>query len=219
MVGYMTELILTNRKVLCIGGGQVAWRKMAGLVACGARIEVVAPQLHPELARWQAEGRLFYRAEPFQEALLEEAPRPDLVFAATGEEGLNRRIAQLAAERGLWCNSADDPASSGFLVPAVVRRGVVTVAVTSGGLSPALSRLLKERLDRLLEPGWDHVAQLFGAWRQRVKESLADAAQRQQFWRQTCLALEEENRLQGQDNRAWLEERLQRASADQKRAE
>ncbi|MBF0099162.1 MAG: bifunctional precorrin-2 dehydrogenase/sirohydrochlorin ferrochelatase [Magnetococcales bacterium] len=213
----MTELILTNRKVLCIGGGQVAWRKVAGLAECGARIMVVAPQLHPELARWQAEGRLFYRADSFQEALLDEAPRPALVFAATGEEGLNRRIAHLAAARDLWCNSADDPACSGFLVPAVVRRGAVTVAATTGGLSPALSRLLKERLDRLLEPGWGQVAQLFGAWRQRVKVSLVDAAHRQQFWRQTCLALEEENRLQrSQDNESWLEERLQRAIDDQK---
>ncbi|MBF0184324.1 MAG: bifunctional precorrin-2 dehydrogenase/sirohydrochlorin ferrochelatase [Magnetococcales bacterium] len=217
MVGYMTELVLTNRNVLCIGGGQVAWRKLSGLRQSGARLTVLAPELHPDLAAWVAQGGLQHRAEWFHEAVLDEAPRPHLLFAATSDQVLNRQIGAWATERGLWCNSADDPASSGFLVPAVVRRGEVTVAVSTGGLSPALARLLKERLERWLEPGWGDLAQLFGNWRQRVKETISDAATRQQFWRQTCLAVEEEERYQESENSTWLAERLRQASGQSKR--
>ncbi|WP_193771181.1 precorrin-2 dehydrogenase/sirohydrochlorin ferrochelatase family protein [Candidatus Magnetaquicoccus inordinatus] len=211
MVGYMTELLLTDRVVLCIGGGQVAWRKVQGLTGCGAQVTVLAPQLHPELAALQAQGGIRHRQEWFQEAVLDEQPRPHLLFAATGEEALNRQIAALAAQRSILCNSADDPGSSSFLVPAVVRRGAVTVAVTTGGMSPALSRLLKERLEGFLEPGWGALAQLFGACREQVKRRITDATARQHFWRQTCLAVEREQRYQSTDNQEWLEQRLQQA--------
>ncbi|MBF0462937.1 MAG: bifunctional precorrin-2 dehydrogenase/sirohydrochlorin ferrochelatase [Magnetococcales bacterium] len=212
MVGYMTEMVLTNRPVLCVGGGQVARRKLAGLLPCGPQITVVAPELHPEIGQMVRAGQVRHRAESFAPALLEETPRPVLVFAVTGEAALNREIARQAAQRGLWCNAADDPASSGFLVPAVVRRGPVVVAVSTGGLSPALARLLKERLNVWLEPGWGSLAVLFGAMRERVKQCFADPAARQSFWRETCLAVVRERRFEQGGNDRWLEARLVRAS-------
>ncbi|MEO5363863.1 MAG: bifunctional precorrin-2 dehydrogenase/sirohydrochlorin ferrochelatase [Magnetococcus sp. DMHC-8] len=211
MVGYMTEMVLEGRPVLCIGGGQVALRKIAGLLGCGPRITVVAPELHPELVTLVQAGRLDHRAVSFAPALLEEVPRPVLVFAATGQWALNREIARLAAAQGLLCNSADDPASSGFLVPAVVRRGPVVVAASTGGHSPALARLLKERLEVWLEPGWGNLALLFGAMRARVKACFPDSPARQAFWRATCLAVARERRFEQADNEQWLTTRLAEA--------
>ena len=208
MVGYMAEMVLEGRPVLFIGGGQVALRKLTHLLACGPRITVVAPELHPRLAERVREGQCLYRAERFSLTLLDVSPPPALVFAVTGEAALNKEIARQCRQRGLWCNSADDPKSSSFLVPAVVRRGPVTLAVASRGCSPALSRLLKERLDAWLEPGWGPLTALFGSMRTRVKEALPESTTRQSFWRNTCLAVAQERRFEKKDNLHWFETRL-----------
>ncbi|MBF0402065.1 MAG: bifunctional precorrin-2 dehydrogenase/sirohydrochlorin ferrochelatase [Magnetococcales bacterium] len=215
MVGYMTEMVLEGRPVLCFGGGQVALRKLTGLLPCGAQLTVVAPDLHPQLAKWVQAGQIQHRAEPFVSAQLDLLPRPVLVFAATGQASLNREIAAQAAQRGMLCNSSDDPESSGFLVPAVVRRGPVTVGVSTSGCSPALARLLKERLNFWLEPGWAGLASLFGLVRNRVKLRLPDPVVRQQFWRETCLAVAAERRFERQENDHWLEARIAAAESRQ----
>ncbi|MBF0623339.1 MAG: bifunctional precorrin-2 dehydrogenase/sirohydrochlorin ferrochelatase [Magnetococcales bacterium] len=212
MPHYMAELVLTDQPVLMVGGGRVARRKLAGLQAAGARIRVVAPELDPWIAGQVADGVLDHVPEAFVEAHLEARPRPVLVFAATATATLNRTIAAACRQRGLLCNSADDPEASGFLVPAVVRRGTVTVAVATQGRSPALSRLLKERIEAWLEPGWGPLAGLFGAMRQRVRERLPEGEQRQRFWRATALAAAAEQRFRQEDNHAWFQDRLDRAA-------
>ncbi|MBF0127341.1 MAG: bifunctional precorrin-2 dehydrogenase/sirohydrochlorin ferrochelatase [Magnetococcales bacterium] len=210
MPHYMVELVLVRRPLLVVGGGRVAGRKIAGLLACQARVTVVAPELvDPQVAAWVEEGVVDHRPERFSEAALEWTPRPVLVFAATGEAALNREVARLCAGRGILCNSADDPACSGFLVPAVARRGPVSVGVGTGGLSPALSRLLKERLDGWLEPGWGRLAVCFGAWRGRVTATIPEGEQRQRFWRQAALEAVEQGCLEGEEQDLWLEERLE----------
>ncbi|MBF0176754.1 MAG: bifunctional precorrin-2 dehydrogenase/sirohydrochlorin ferrochelatase [Magnetococcales bacterium] len=210
MTHYMAELILADRPVLLVGGGKVARRKLEGLLACGARVRVIAPELDPWISS-RLGGALEHVAEPFDPAHLSKDEPPVLVFAATRDARLNREIARLCRERGLLCNSADDPGVSGFLVAAVVRRGPVVVGVGSGGLSPALSRLLKERLDRWLESGWGEVALLFGSKRDLVKGTLTDASQRQRFWRDAVLAVEREGRCDRTDNAPWFLARLEEA--------
>ncbi|ABK46102.1 precorrin-2 dehydrogenase [Magnetococcus marinus MC-1] len=209
MAHYMAELILTGRPVLVIGGGQVAQRKLRGLMPSGACITVVAPHLSDEIAQLVTTGQLEHWAEPFTPTQLE--PHWSLIFAATGDGALNRQIALLCAEKGYFCNSADGPEVSGFIVPAVVRRGDVTVAVSTGGLSPSLSRLLKERIEAWLEPGWGELAQLFGAMRQTVLARIPHAATRYRFWRHIALAAQQEQRFNQQtDSRAWFENKLDR---------
>jgi siroheme synthase-like protein len=208
MSNYMAELILTNREVLLIGGGTVALRKLTGLLITGARILIVSPNLDPQIAKLVQEKRVEYLKASFGPELLEHKPRYTLVFAATSEVETNRQIAQLCAKEGILCNSADDPKVSGFLVSAMVRRGAVTVGVGTQGESPALSRLLKERIDAWLEPGWGELAQLFGLKRNDVKERINPIKKRQDFWRSTTLALQSEERYKKTDNREWLENRI-----------
>ncbi|MBF0340956.1 MAG: bifunctional precorrin-2 dehydrogenase/sirohydrochlorin ferrochelatase [Magnetococcales bacterium] len=211
MPHYMAELVLAGRNVLMVGGGRVARRKIEGLLVCGAKVTVVAPTLDAVVAQWVARGQVAYRRESFAEGMLEESPRPLLIFAATDQAGLNREIARLSGIHGILCNSADDPGSSGFLVPAVVRRGEVAVAVGSGGRSPALSRVLKEHIDAWLEPGWGELAQVFGDWRPRVAERIPDSQTRQSFWRSTALAAADpQNSALTGDTRGWLQDRLEK---------
>ncbi|MBF0161944.1 MAG: bifunctional precorrin-2 dehydrogenase/sirohydrochlorin ferrochelatase [Magnetococcales bacterium] len=211
MVGYLTEMVLEGRPVLCIGGGQVALRKLTGLLPSGPHITVVAPELHPTLAAWVREGKVHHRPVPFTPEVLDEPPPPLLLFAATGQAQINQEIARQARQRGLLCNSADHPGSSGFLVPAVVRRGPVLVGVGTGGCSPALARLLKERLEGWLEPGWGELAVQFAALRERVKRHFPDPARRYAFWRQTALAVAQERRFEQEENGPWLEARLRQS--------
>ena len=212
MSHYMAELVLAGRPVLMIGGGRVAVRKLQGLAGCAAQVTVVAPELDEELANLVALGRARHLRGSFHPGLLDRAPRPFLVFAVTSRAGLNQEIARLCAERGLLCNSADNPRASGFLVPAVVRQGPVSWAVSTAGRSPALSRLLKERLLEWLEPGWGALAEAFGAIRPRVQASIVDVEKRRLFWREASLAVARERRFEQEEgNEAWLAERLRRA--------
>ena len=208
MVGYMAEMVLKDRRVLFIGGGQVALRKIRGVLPSEPQITVIAPTLHPQLEEMVKSGQCHHKEERFYPELLDYYSMVALVFAVTGEPSLNREIARLCARRGLWCNSADDPESSSFLVPAVVRQGTMTWAVSSGGCSPSLSRLLKERLEMWLEPGWGALAELFGAKRSRIKQIFPNAAERQRFWRDTCLAIVREQQYNKTDHDRWLESRI-----------
>ena len=210
MVGYMAELTLKGCPVYLIGGGRVAYRKLTGLLPCEPHITVIAPLLHPQVAALVQAGACRHRRVPFSPTVLDDHPRPLLVFAVTDRAPLNRGIAHACRDRGLLCNSADDVESSGFLVPAVVRQGAVTLAVATGGHSPALSRLIKERLQRHLEPGWGALAALFGGMRAHVKERLPEPEVRHAFWRETCLAVERERRFDTLDHTAWFEARLRR---------
>ncbi|MBF0421792.1 MAG: bifunctional precorrin-2 dehydrogenase/sirohydrochlorin ferrochelatase [Magnetococcales bacterium] len=209
---YMAELNLTGRLVWVAGGGVVATRKIRGLLETGAQVMVMAPEFHADICQWQAEGRLQVCAGEFDERELDREVRPALVFAATGAAQRNRQIAAYCRERGIWCNSADDPEVSGFLVPAVVRRGALTVAVGTQGASPALSRLLKERIEHWLEPGWQGLVEVFGAMRAEVVRRLADVSERRHFWRNTALLAERERRYDHGDAKIWFMERLDAAS-------
>ena len=212
MIGYMAEMVLEGRPVLFFGGGQVALRKLTGLLPCGPCITVVAPELHPQVAKMADAGQCSYRATVFSASLLDDLPVPVLVFAATGAAELNKEIARQCGQRGILCNSADDPKSSSFRVPAVLRRGPVTLAIATNGCSPALSRLLKERLDAWLDPGWGSLAELFGSMRTLVKKTFPDSLVRQTFWRDTCLAVARERRFEKTSNVRWFEERISQAN-------
>jgi siroheme synthase-like protein len=211
MPHYMAELILTNRDVLLIGGGSVARRKLSGLLTCKANVLLVAPQLDPDIAQWVQQKKLRHLKAEFAPELLDHQPGYALVFATTSQAAINRQIAKQCAQRGLLCNSADDPKVSGFLVPAMVRRGPVTVGIGTRGTSPALARLLKERLDSWLEPGWGELAKMFGTMRQEVKERVNPIEKRQNFWRETALSVDKEERFKKTDNRKWFKKRLDEA--------
>ncbi|MBF8274612.1 MAG: precorrin-2 dehydrogenase [Magnetococcales bacterium] len=210
---YMAELLLHGMEVWVIGGGTVATRKVRGLLDTGASICVVAPEFSAEILCWQEQGRLQVRKACFREQDLDGGSKPTLIFAATGLPDLNRAIAGFCRDRKLLCNSADDPKTSGFLVPAVVRRGGLTVAVGTQGASPALSRLLKERIERWLEPGWQRLVEVFGDMRTEVTRRLPNPLERNQFWRKTALLAEQEGCHGDRDPEVWFWERLNEVSS------
>jgi len=132
----MACLDLEGRRCLVVGGGKVAAEKVAGLLACGARVTVVAPELHEELRdapiEWRARR---YRARDLDAVFL--------VIAATADPKVNGRVHRDAEARRLLCNVADVPELCNFILPAVHREGPIAVAVSTGGASPALAKWLR----------------------------------------------------------------------------
>jgi siroheme synthase-like protein len=144
---YPVVLDLTGRPCLVVGGGDVAERKVAGLVEAGARVTVVSPSLTPALLRLAAEAPLRWRPRAYAAG---DAAGFALVMVATDDRAVNAAVAAECRERGIWVNCADDPARCDFILPSVLRRGAVTVAVSTGGQSPTMARLVREELDALL---------------------------------------------------------------------
>lgn len=142
--GYPVVLDLRDVPVLVVGAGPVAARKAAGLAAAGARVRVVAREVSEALDR-QTVAELHPRAyRP------EDLDGVRLVITATGDAATDAMVAADAAARGLWVNAADQPADCSFILPAIARRGRLSIAVSSDGASPALARRLRDRAAELL---------------------------------------------------------------------
>ena len=143
----------------------MAAHKAFGLLVCGARVHVVAPEVGPAL-----EGRPDVTVErrPYRRG---EVNGYRLVVAATGDPEVNAAVLADGEEAGIWVNAADDIDNCSFTLPAVVRRGPVTVTVSTGGHSPALARWLKERVADSIGPEYEVLAQLLSAERDAIRAS------------------------------------------------
>jgi siroheme synthase-like protein len=141
---YPVYLDLSDVRVLVVGAGPVAARKVDGLAAAGAFVRVVAPDVSPSLKR---ELVAELRQRPFEAADLDGVR---LVVTATGDREVDAAVAAAATAAGLWVNAADQPADCTFILPAVARNGPLSVAVSTGGASPALARRLRDHAAALL---------------------------------------------------------------------
>jgi precorrin-2 dehydrogenase / sirohydrochlorin ferrochelatase len=162
---YPVGLVVAGRPVLVVGGGRVAARKVADLVACGAQVTVVAPEVVPALAE---RGDVAVERRPYRAG---EAAGYRLVVTATGDRAVDQQVFDDAEAAGVWVNSADDPERCTFTLPAVVRHDPVVVAVATGGHSPALATWLRRRLSSQLGPEVAVLAALLGEARDRVRAS------------------------------------------------
>ncbi len=142
---YPIFLDLAGRPCVVVGGGPIAEGKVRGLLAAGARVTVVSLTLTPALAALAAEGRVTHHARPYAAGDLAGA---SLALAASGDRAVSAAVLAEGRARGIWVNAADDPERCDFFLPAVLRRGALTVAVSTGGASPALTRAVRDELER-----------------------------------------------------------------------
>ncbi|HEX9819974.1 MAG TPA: bifunctional precorrin-2 dehydrogenase/sirohydrochlorin ferrochelatase [Methylomirabilota bacterium] len=170
---YPVSLELAGRRCVVVGGGAVAERRIEGLLAAGAVVTVVSPTLTPVLAEMAAGGRIRHRARPYRCGDLDGAA---LALTATGDPAVTAAVALEARERAVSLNAADDPAHCDVMLPAVVRRGVLTIAVASGGASPALTRALREHLDATLGAEWAALGELAAEARRELRAAGRSAA-------------------------------------------
>ena len=177
---YPMMVDLTGRRCLVVGGGRVAERKVALLLDCGAGVEVVSPATTPKLAALASAGaiRLVRRA-----ARSDDLAGAFLVFVATDDPEINRAVAAEAREAGGLVNVADAPEACSFLVPSAVRRGDLTIAISTGGGSPALAKRLRQRLEETIGPEYEAFLAALRELRAQAREAVRDPSERQAIYR------------------------------------
>ena len=170
---------LSQRAVLVVGGGSVAERKIEALLAAQAVVTVNAVELTGRLQGWVVAGRIAQRREAFRDDWLDQVW---LVVAATSDREVNRQVAAAAGQRRVFANVVDDAVLSSVHVPAVIDRAPLTIAISSGGDAPMLARLLRERLESLLDHSLGALATLAAKLRKRIRVRFADMAARRRFY-------------------------------------
>ncbi|MEE4243427.1 MAG: bifunctional precorrin-2 dehydrogenase/sirohydrochlorin ferrochelatase [Desulfopila sp.] len=141
---YPVNLDICGRLCLIVGGGEVAARKIGPLVSCGARVNVVSPNAVPVIEKLADAGKITWHKRKYRRGEMDDA---FLVFAATDNSTVQQEVQAEAAEKGILINSATDPVSCTFQVPARVRRGNFLLTVSTGGGSPALAVKLRKELE------------------------------------------------------------------------
>ncbi|HQT43253.1 MAG TPA: siroheme synthase CysG [Halothiobacillus sp.] len=174
-------LDVQNKRCALIGGGEIAARKLAWLQAAGASVRIVAPQLDAEVAAKINGDTVQYVAETFRP---EHVDGCLLVVAATDNAAVNIAVADAARARHLPVNVVDDPARCSFIVPAIIDREPMTIAVSSSGTSPVLARWVRSRIESLIPSSIGRLAAFFGARRQHVEAQLPEIGSRRRFWEQ-----------------------------------
>lgn len=159
MAYYPIFLEMEGRRCLVIGGGKEAQRKVTGLMTAGGRVTVIAPKLTRDLQAMLAAGEIEYTQREYQDGDVEGY---EVCMIATDDGAVNGDVAAEGKRRGVWVNATDDTKNCDFILPAVIRRGSITLAASTGGSSPALARRLREELEAYLTEEMPALADLLG---------------------------------------------------------
>lgn len=200
---------IRGQRSLIVGGGEVAARKAALLLQAGAEINLVSPELLGNLKDMHAEGGIHFRQGTFEEGDLEGI---SLVIAATDDEAVNRRVSELARARRLPVNVVDNPDLCTFIFPSIIDRSPVQIAVSTGGSSPVLARLLRTRLEAAIPSAYGRLAAMVEQFRDEVKTRFSNVNARRKFWEEVLQGKIAELVFSGQDGAAEAE--LKRAVAE-----
>ncbi|MFO5976110.1 siroheme synthase CysG, partial [Klebsiella pneumoniae] len=170
---------LRQRDCLLVGGGDVAERKARLLLDAGANVTVNALDFTPQFQVWADSQMLTLVQGEFIPSLLDNCW---LAIAATDDETVNQQVSEAAEARRIFCNVVDAPRQASFIMPSIIDRSPLMVAVSSGGTSPVLARLLREKLESILPLHLGQLARYAGHLRARVKQQFATVGERRRFW-------------------------------------
>jgi uroporphyrin-III C-methyltransferase / precorrin-2 dehydrogenase / sirohydrochlorin ferrochelatase len=168
-----------DKPCLVVGGGATAARKVGSLLRAGAAVSIVSPNLVDALSIKADAGEVRHIARPFEPS---DIMGNRLVIAATDDRAVNRRVAELAREHDIPVNVVDDPDACTFLLPSIVDRSPVVVAISTGKASPVLARLLRTRLESIIPAGYGRLGELCARYRDRVKARFSEQRDRRRFW-------------------------------------
>lgn len=201
-------LNLQSQPCLVVGGGTIAARKAAMLAQAGANIRLVAPVIAAEIESAEAPHAYQLIQREFTDADLDGM---QLVIAATDNREVNEQVSALCKSRGIPVNVVDNPDLCSFIMPSVIDRSPMQIAVSTGGASPVLARMLRTQLESSIPTTFGNLAGLVETYREAVKEALPTIAQRRHFWEKTLEGETAELVFAGKDDaaRAALEESLE----------
>ena len=185
MAYYPIFLQVKGRPCLIIGGGQVGFKKAAALLACQARVTVVGPKGSAGLKRLVRQGKVRWKKRDFRPADLVGI---ELAVAATDDPTLQRLAAREAGRRGVWINVVDQPELCSFILPSVVRRGKLVLAISTGGASPALAKWIRGDLQGRYGSEFGRLVQAMGRVRGKIKRRVPGVAQRKRLFEKALKA-------------------------------
>ena len=208
----LLPIFLTVRERTCIvvGGGEVASRKIGVLSKAGASVRVVSPELEPVLLAARDAGTIEWLQAPFSPQHLAGAT---LAIAATDDDEVNAAVSRAAQDLGIPVNVVDSPALCTFVMPSILDRSPLIVAISSGGATPVLARMMRSRLEALIPAAYGRLANLAARYRERVKNRLPQGPARRIFWESVFEGGIAERVFAGQEDIAAraLESALERA--------
>jgi len=175
---YPINLSLAGKLCLIVGGGKVAERKAASLLEYGPVLRLVSPRAENSIQQQAGEGLLKWIPREFAEGDLDGV---FMVFIATDDTRVNRKIAELCRVRGILVNAVDDPPNCDFFVPSVLRRDSLVVSVSTEGKSPLYAARLRRELETMITEEHGRFVDMLGKLRQEVKNSHLDIDQRKQI--------------------------------------
>jgi len=170
---------LRGKTCLLVGGGDIAERKARLLLKTGANLQVCALRFSPQFQLWQQSGELTLLQPPFATEMIDGCW---LVIAATDDEQVNQQVSAAAEARRVFCNVVDAPDSASAIMPSIVDRSPLMIAISSGGTAPVMARLLREKIEAILPQHLGNIAAWAGSLRQRVKNQFRETGQRRRFW-------------------------------------
>ena len=171
-------LKLDGRRCLVVGAGNVAEGKIRGLLDARASVEVVAPEAVWQIQKWAWEGVIGWKARPFEPSDLDQV---SIVIAATSIREVNAQVFQQARLRNVLCNAVDDPDNCDFYYPAVVNRGDLQIAISTGGRSPSLAQRLRRELEGQFGPEYESWVTELGMVREELTAQNQDPEARKQL--------------------------------------
>jgi precorrin-2 dehydrogenase/sirohydrochlorin ferrochelatase len=162
---YPVNLDMTNKRCVVVGGGDIAERKVERLLECGAQVTVVSQSLTPVLKARKKTGQMDHIDKDYEDQALDGA---FMVIGATDRNDVNERISKEAIARGLLVNIVDDPDRCNFILPSLVQQGDLSIAISTGGKSPALAKKLRKELEKQYGPEYQTLLVIMGILRKRI---------------------------------------------------
>jgi len=176
---YPIYIDIEDRSVLIVGGGTVCARKAETMMRYGARVTIVSPEITDEIAAWEQAGVLAVQRKMYAESDLEGA---SMVIASTDDQCVNARVARDCRRRRIPVNVVDVTHLCEFIVPAIIEKGSIQIAVSTGGKSPAIARTIREDLQKAIGPEYTEVNDLLGTLRKSAKKVLPTDVDRKRFF-------------------------------------
>ncbi|MBN1364478.1 MAG: bifunctional precorrin-2 dehydrogenase/sirohydrochlorin ferrochelatase [Syntrophaceae bacterium] len=165
---YPVFLDIRDKICVVVGGGEVAARKAKRLLDCGAKVSVISPRLVPELVSLKEKDKISHIAAEYSDNFIDQAA---LIIGATDDEKTNARISKDACSKGIPVNIVDDPQKCNFILPSLIQRGDLAIAIGTGGKSPALARHLREELEKQYGKEYEIFLNILGNLRTKMDKN------------------------------------------------
>ena len=172
---------LKGKYCVVVGGGRVGERKVRSLLKAGALVKVIGPELTPSLFRLKKKGKIIHISRSYRTG---DLGRAFLVIAATDDRKTNERVFRQALEKRVLVNVVDDPAHSSFIVPSIVEKKDLVVAISTSGRSPALARVLRQKLEKEIGPEYTFLLKILGSLRKKIRSLKLGQKENQKIFRE-----------------------------------